>query len=479
MYKKQIKINIIPCKTFLWGINIICFLQAGYGLLQFVDWFPSNHYKFSITGSFDNPAGFAAVLSLFFPISLFLVVKSKKTKKWFAIIILIIITSAVCFSLSRTGILSIVISMILFLMFDNKLINKIRQLKYCKLLSILTLICLVFGISILYYMKKDSANGRILIWKVSSIMIKDKPVFGHGYGAFKAKYMDYQAKYFKENTESKFALLADNVKHPFNEFLKVAVEFGIIGLMVILIFLLFIFKKITKSKNENKNIVLNGLASFLIFACFSYPLQYIAVWLFISFYCFLLLPSNKIKILNNPISIITRITIAFVCVFSLLHIYQHICSEIKWKEIATNSLHGKTNEMLSEYKKLYSTSLKWNPFFLYNYGAELNIVEEYTKSINILTECKKHFNDYDLQMIMADNYNKNNESEKAIQIYQHASNMIPCRFIPLYQIFKIHKKNSQTEKALQYAWKIKNKKVKIPSSTVSSIKAEIEDFLKE
>ena len=47
-------------------------------------------------------------------------------------------------------------------------------------------------------------------------MIKDKPITGHGIGAFEAKYMDYQAAYFKTYPDSKFVMLADNVKHPFN-----------------------------------------------------------------------------------------------------------------------------------------------------------------------------------------------------------------------------------------------------------------------
>ena len=244
-------------------------------------------------------------------------------------------------------------------------------------------------------------------------------------------------------------------------------------------FILFAFWKITKSKNENRGLVLSGLVSFLVFACFSYPLQYISVWLLLAFYLSALLPTKEIKIKNTPISVITRSIIVITCVFSLSFFVKQIQAEIHWKSIAVNSLRGNTQEMIPEYEKLYSTSLIRNPLFLYNYGAELNVAGRFDKSINVLNECKRRFNDYDLQMLLADNYYKNGEPKKSIQIYEHASNMIPCRFLPLYKIFEIYKVNGQREKAIQYAWEIKNKKVKIPSLTISLIKTEAENYLKE
>lgn len=310
-------------------------------------------------------------------------------------------------------------------------------------------------------------------------MIKDKPVFGHGYGTFKAKYMTYQAEYFKNNSNSKYAQLADNVKHPFNEFIKVAVEFGIVGLIVVFSLFMFVLWKIIKSENENRGLVFSGLVSFLVFACFSYPLQYIAVWLLLTFYLSILLSSKEIRIRNTQDSIIARIAVAGICVFPLFHVYQQVRAEIKWKTIAVNSLRGNTGKMLPEYEKLYSTSLKQNPYFLYNYGAELNFTGRFNKSIDILTECQQRFNDYDLQMLLADNYNKKGETEKAIEIYRHASFMIPCRFLPIYQLFETYRKAGQKDLAGKYANEIVNKNVKIQSNSVTYFQNEAKKFLNE
>ena len=474
---KHLILANIKRKIVLWGISIIFSLQACFGLLQFVGWFPSNHSRFTITGSFDNPAGFAAVLAMGFPICLYLLSKAKKIERCFVIIGLVVITMAIFLSGSRTGILAITISPFAFFLSQISIIGKFQKLRYYKLLTAMGLIFILAGSFALYYQKKDSANGRLLIWKVSSEMIKDKPVFGHGYGVFQANYMDYQAEYFKNNPNSPYVPLADNIKHPFNEFVKIAVEFGIVGLAIILSFVLFGLWKILKSENENRALVLSGLSSFLVLACFSYPLQYVAIWLMLAFYLSLLLPSEEIKIKHTPISIISRIVIVIACTFSLFHFTKQIQAEIKWKTIAKNSLRGNTKEMLPEYEKLYTTILKRNCYFLYNYGAELNVANQFERSIKILNECKGQFNDYDLQMLLADNYHQKGEIEKAIRIYQYASNMVPCRFLPLYHIFEIYKKGNQRELAIKYANEIINKEVKIKSNTVSFIKSQASNYL--
>lgn len=232
--------SITKDKILLWGIYSVLVIQAFYGICQFVGWLPSHHSKFAITGSFDNPAGFAALLSIGFPIGLFLLIKSKNRIRYLVVAGLMVIATSVFFSGSRAGMLALFVSSLVFILLQTNTIAKIKQFRYYKLFAVLSASIIIVAASLFYQQKKDSANGRLLIWQVSGTMIKDKPLFGHGYGAFKAKYMDYQANYFKNNPESRYKLLADNVKHPFNEFIKIAVEFGLLGLTVFLSVILFV-----------------------------------------------------------------------------------------------------------------------------------------------------------------------------------------------------------------------------------------------
>ena len=83
-------------------------------------------------------------------------------------------------------------------------------------------------------------------------MIKDKPLTGFGYKGFQANYMSNQAQYFGKNPHSRFKQLADNVTQPFNEFIKIAVNYGILGLLLYVLLISIIFWKLLKSKHPQK-----------------------------------------------------------------------------------------------------------------------------------------------------------------------------------------------------------------------------------
>jgi tetratricopeptide (TPR) repeat protein len=180
----------------------------------------------------------------------------------------------------------------------------------------------------LYFLKKDSADGRLLIWRCSWEMIKENPVKGLGYGqgGFKAHYMNYQAKYFEAHPDSKQAMLADNVNRPFNEYLLLLVNYGLFGLLV---FILFLYR----------------------------------LWA-----------------------------------------------------------------------------------------------------------------DYDLQMLMADNYKELHQYDEAECYYIKASNMCPVKFMSLHQLVEVYNETGHKEEALALTRKIVDKEIKISSSTVSAIKHKMQQL---
>ncbi len=61
----------------------------------------------------------------------------------------------------------------------------------------------------LIFIRKDSADGRLLIWRCSAQLIFRKPVSGYGGNGFTANYMNEQSAYFTRHPGSKYAMLAD------------------------------------------------------------------------------------------------------------------------------------------------------------------------------------------------------------------------------------------------------------------------------
>lgn len=478
-FYKSIKISEILNKKTLFYINFICFIEACYGIGQYFKWFASYNNSFAVIGHFDNPAGLATVLSLGFGIGCFTYLQSTRITKVFLLLFNLTILLSLFFSESRAGIITVSITLITYLIYYFQSKKNIQKESYIKaLFTFLTITFLGAG-TILYKQKKDSANGRILIWTICTEMIKDKPFFGHGHGAFEAQYMNYQAQYFAENIESKHSQLADNVKHPFNLFFKITIAYGLLGLLLFLGLLVSIYIRIRRLTPEYKTLTINGLISILILSSVTYPFHYTATFLFLMITLVPIIPRQQITLKNNLGGLISRVAIVGICLILIYHLNLYATRNKQWKAIAQQSIKENNSSILNEYQKLYATPLKEDPYFLYNYGAELNVYKKYAESIEVLTVCQEKFNDYDVQMLLGQNYTQTKQLKKAIVAYKTATNMIPCRFLPVYFLFKTHGDIGNQAMAEYYAKHIIAKPVKVDSPTIRSIQYEAQTFLKE
>lgn len=142
--------------------TVLAILLCLWCVGQFIGWLPSYHNTLRITGPFDNPAGISACLSLLLPFILYGVVKNRKWKQIFYIAISITIIAFVILSGARTAMIAITVIILAYVIRWTKTRTKINFLAvhYCLLGAMGVL--LLIG---LYFIKKDSANGRILIWK--------------------------------------------------------------------------------------------------------------------------------------------------------------------------------------------------------------------------------------------------------------------------------------------------------------------------
>ncbi|HLT87509.1 MAG TPA: O-antigen ligase family protein [Sphingobacterium sp.] len=446
-----------------------CALQAIYGILQFFDLVGSN-YSFTIVGSFDNPAGFAASLSAGFGFGFGLLGRDKRSN-YIVIAAMLLIAISTVLSQSRAGMLAI-FSITCFYLYNNFSHGRFRKYKRKAFYGILLVLLLL--LSLLIFFKKDSATGRLLIWQTTLDMIVDRPVLGWKNVSFRSQYMLYQADFFKNSPKSSFESLADNVSHPFNEPLLFLFQYGIVGsvLLFILIFTLF------RDRGKENFIYQLCILSILIFGCFSYPLRYPFVWLILVF-CLARISNNSTKVYGQhamSVGPIHRTAIAAVLLPCFYFLIKDIQFEYQWNKIARLSLSGETVRVLSQYEKLNS---QWNgnPLFLYNYGAELNVIGDYKSSNDALLHCAQYWNDFDVQMLLGANYEFLGEFESAKKHYSLAHWMVPSKFMPLYKLVGIYKKIGQEKTAYELAAKLYNKPVKVPSLTVDQIKQEMNRLL--
>ena len=446
-------------------ITVLCFAQAVYGIAQYFRLLPAFGI-FRVTGSFDNPAGFTACLCAGFPFFFYFLSVKEVWIRSITVTGMIIVGLAIILSGSRAGMLALT-AIVVFGFFYLFQINTTQK--------ILVGFILIFLLSSLYFLKRDSANGRLLIWKCSWEMIKEKPVFGYGSGGFKANYMNFQANHFEKHPDSKQAMLADNINHPFNEYIGLIINYGFLRFLC---FLLILYVLIRSFKNIKEKTLFTYsavwcLASIAVFALFSYPLRYPFVWVVGLLSCLTILfqGNNKmIKIFNK--SYISSIIILLLVFFISYKSYGQLNAELKWCKVAHRSLAGETEQMLPEYQALHF-KLYNNELFLYNYAAELNFSKHYEESLSVAQECERIFADYDLQMLIADNYQQLKDYTKAEQLYQIAAAMCPAKFVPLYNLTKMYVAIGRKTEAVAIAQQILDKPIKIASPTIVAIRREM------
>lgn len=447
-------------------ISCLCTLQAVYGILQLCDWVPSSTNLYPIVGSFDNPAGFVGCLCAGAPFSLYFFNTKSKYIRLSIYFMLAIIVFAVFASQSRAGIMSLVTIACVILVY------KIKLTKVFRFFILGGITCLFLMTS--YFFKKDSADGRLLIWQCSWEMIKKKPLFGHGAGAFEAHYMDYQAEYFRKNPNSRFEILADNVKHPFNEYLSIGIQYGVMGWVAIAAVGLFLLYCYQKSSSSASFICLLSLLSIAVFAFFSYPFAYPFIWIVAIIDIYLLIAGFCKDVRVSYSLQITMVTsVLLFCILVLPFICSRMKAEKEWRVISCLSFEKQRSEVMLRYKQLLP-QLGKSPYFLYNYAVELYKDRQYLDCLEVANLCRNYYwADYDLDILRAEAYTNLEKNEEAKSCLQKAALMCPVRFTPLYKLYKIYGKEKNTIKADSLAYLIQCKPVKINSSRINYIKRKV------
>ena len=446
------------------GVTIVCLLVTVHGFLQYFGVMPSFHKLFAVTGTFENPAGYAAVQAAMFPF-VFTRCFSKENGrflKFFSAIVSVLCAASVILAGSRTGFLAICAAVVVVLAFSDAVASLFKKHRW---LWLLLIIMIVSSAVFLYFIKKDSADGRVFIWNRCLELIKERPLFGYGRYGFQGHYMPVQAEYFRAHPDSPYVMIADNVTTAFNEYLKLAVNYGLVGLAVAIAILVLIVRRLFKCDKQTKVLGLSFVASIFIMCQFSYPYMYGAVW-FLSLIA--IIPAfvdagNKVAIPQYARIIVSSLLFV-VLAFSLRTMYY----EMKWTEIAKRSIQGRAGRMMPYYEDVERVIGK-NPLFLYNYAAELNAVNNFQESLNVLSLCSKSWNEYNVQTLYIDNYFKMGQLENALKACDEAYYMVPSKFTPLYRKMLIYVASNDTINAIHMANEILDKPVKIQSDELDKI----------
>ena len=441
----------LKCKQIiLYSLILSGCVQSMIAFLQKAGILASNHVMFAVSGSFSNPGHLGGYLAVGAIVSICLLINNIKTKNKLGVGLLMgclmIQIGGIYLADSRAAFLGLTVGIATFCIPSIK--------KYKKLLfSTIIVLMIAAGIA-LYFYRPASANGRILIWRVSTEMIIDKPFFGHGVGAFSEKYMIYQAKYFSENPDSVFIPVADNTAQPFNELLKVTIQQGFVGLLLLLSIFYFAFR------SKGNRIFQAALATLAIFSMFSYPSAV--------FPLLLLFPVCLGGLFDR--SALANATSAQVCVVILcLFVGFFVAKDLIFIHRLSKSYES--NNMLF-FEQFYE-KMRYNRTY-HDYYMDWLIGQPHSdhseRIEKILPSCENY-------CLLAEYFLVKNKPEQAEATLHIAVDMIPTRLRPKYLLWQLYVEMENTPSALETAQTILVTPIKVESVFTLKVKAQMKKYI--
>lgn len=456
-------------------IALCAALLAAYALLQGAGFFAGRN-GFPVVGRSDNPAGLASALALSAPFFLGGLRAGGCRMRALWGTGLLLVACGVAFSGSRAGMAA--------LWTEGMLLAALR-LRGRPRAAVLSL-CLAAGMAAgvsLYFLKRASADGRLPIWRCTAGLVARRPLFGHGPGGFEAHYMDVQAGYFAAHPGSRFVLLADDVKHPFNEYLGLAADYGLAGLLALALGVAALLRLYRRGRGWADDCGLLCLAGWAVFAFFSYPSRYAHTWLLGGVAVWMLSraagwPGKGGRMARFLRRGAVRVSVAGAALAVMAGAAVRMDAEMRWRRAAYCAMREGAEAAFPEYERLMAR-LGRNPLFLYNYAAELNMAGHYGESLRIGALCEARFADYYTQLLQADNCLHTGRPSEAAGHALRAHHMCPGRLRPWLVRCEALRAAGDWEEACRVARAALRAPVKVESAETEYLRGELRRLLRE
>ena len=393
----------------LWGAY-----EAAYGLLQILGLRPSLNPAFVLTGHFENPGPYGGFIAMTMAVSGAYLMRFWRRRRGFyravmfgiAVLNFTLGLLVLPASMSRAAWVALAVSLLLSLLMDRRLRTWIhRHLLLCGVLAGLALI----AVGGAFMMKRDSALGRLHIWRIEAIAISEHPL-GTGPGTALGTYGKTQEQFFRErlhDVPESVVRVAGCPEFPFNEYLGIGMEFGVPGLVLSLIVMAWAIFVLVR----RRDLMASGLIAWAVFALASYPLSVVQTSVLLLVFLASAVPSwnraasGRKNICQRAIAVAG----AAVALFTVMH---------------PSRLEGGLMDR-SAYRELYGRG-----YLLYQSG-------QYEESYEVLERGSQISSDPMFHVIMGRNSEALGDNVSAEDEYLTAWYMVPCRIYPLVRLMRL------------------------------------------
>lgn len=486
LYKKDKGILLFIFYGLLAGLVVE--LIIGFGQLFGV--FSNSDSKFVLGGLFGNPGAFAGYLAIISPFLLVFILQRKQFFKsensGYAITFSFCASAClILLSNSRGAWIACFAGLFFVLNQRYKVIYRLMGLLKTTATKAVAVIALVSVITVvffgLYLYKKESAFGRLFIWKVSKEMAYEKPFFGSGFGAFEAEYGKVQAAYFLSNKGSDSEKqVADYVTCAYNEYLEMLIESGVIGLFLFLGILCFaLINRHVGKPPIYRTAAKASLISLLVLCSVSYPFRLMPNLLLLVIFLFVIFRTGRYRTIviarhgyGKAVAFVWLIALSGLIYCSSRYVYGVYHFRNGYAKVLNNDFDGG----IIDYKKAYAI-LDTDGKFLFYYGSALYLKHDYLASIGFLRQAITLRSDPNAFITLGRSLQQLNRYREAEKAYKMATGITPAKLYPKYLLVKLYFEMQQTGKALAMAESIITAKEKVPTTAGAEIKSEIRELV--
>lgn len=452
-------------------VSLISIFETTLGILQALSIVQPRNEIYHITGSFLNPGPYACFLAATGTVSMSYCIKawrnwseSKPKQKLLLICISASVVLTMCIvgiTKSRSAILGYAVCLLLF-----ALRNTHVKSTTC---VVFLIICSIAFITALYFAKRDSADGRILINKVSVMAINKSNLMGAGFGYFKKAYGESQHAYFaNSHYSSRDILVAGSPRYAFNEYLQLGVEVGILPMLLFIIITVLSIIVLIK----NNTCIAYGQLSLAISSIFSYPLQTLPnLLLFVLYLCYTSIQISKIRV-RTIYYALCPICVIIISVIMMRQYSKYIYALEKY-DLALSLFANEIVEPAIRILDSVSEELPTNEEYLFEFGHILHKLGYWEVSNVVLARGARVSDDPMFHNIMGKNFAEMGQFSDAEEEYYYAKQMLPNRLYPLYLLSMLYYNYGMMDKFNNMANEAIDFMPKISSPITDSLKADL------
>lgn len=477
---------------FLFVLMLTALIEAVWGMQQLHGHAYSNHSLFRLTGSFFNPGPYSGYLAVMLPVCLWTALRFQKGMHYFGWVCVGAILVVLPAGMSRSAwIAAIVASGWVYWMerigWEKTKAVYIRYKNAAIPFFVIVILLAGCAFAGIYGLKRDSADGRLLMWKVTGKAIARHPVTGTGLGGFPEAYAEMQGQYFgTEAATGKEKLVAGCPEYAFNEYLQIGLEQGIGGLIV---FVLWLGSMGYYGIRNRQHGAVGGILALAVFAVSSYPLQLPSFWVVLVFLGVICVTGDDTHTASSREGRryyralpakggITIMALAGILFFQVQKGQYEVYK--RWGRMQMLYNNKAYESVAEDYKDLHG-KLKHKPEFLFEEAQCLNKTGQYTEAIQLLERAKRLSGDPMIRYMIAKNRQALGDYREAERELLHAIEILPERLYPYYLLAKLYAEPAfyQEDKFQAAAEAVLAKEPKVESTAIREMRGEIKKILEK